>query len=135
MEIIETDYWCMFVPDEWAIVRDQDLIKMTDENEVGELILNTLIHQDGHLEFSKIYTLAETESPEVCDWMRVTLGKFAGITGEFQEFDTSIREWYVGYGSALLYITYACWQAHAGIDAALVDDILSTLVPGDEIEC
>jgi hypothetical protein len=44
-----------------------------------------------------------------------------------------ITEWYVAYRNALLYCTYACDEDDAGLDAAAVEEILATLVPGDAL--
>ena len=75
--------------------------------------------------------MAQSESPEVPKWAPATVGAFSGVCGTFQEDDAHIREWYVATGQVLLYITYICEVADAGMDDAAIDDILSTLVVGD----
>jgi len=73
------------------------------------------------------------ESPEVTEWAPARCGAFSGLEGRCEEDATQIREWYLAHGEALLYITYVCELADAGMDDAAVDEILGTLVAGDAI--
>ena len=77
--------------------------------------------------------MAEEESPEVADWTTVQVGPFAGVAGSFKENGLVIREWYLTYRSALLYVTYACDIEDDGLDTGAVEEILGTLVPGDAL--
>ena len=73
------------------------------------------------------------ESPEISVWHAADYGGFSGVTGQFEESGSVIKEWYLAYGDALLYITYACDQEDDGLDGAAVDEILTTLVRGDSV--
>ena len=55
------------------------------------------------------------------------------MTGSFKEDALVIREWYLAYRSALLYVTYACDIEDDGLDTGAVEEILGTLVPGDAL--
>ena len=43
MNIIETDYWCLMLPPEWSAEQEEDVIRIFDQDEIGELALTTLI--------------------------------------------------------------------------------------------
>lgn len=136
MNIVETDYWCLMLPPEWSAEQEDGVIRITDQDGIGELALTTLLRAAGELGASAEADLSELvalESPEVKDWLPVRFGVFAGLNGRFEEDDTQVREWYLGYGEVLLYITYVCDCEDAGMDDAAIEEILGTLVAGDAL--
>lgn len=132
MNIVETDYWCLMLPPEWSAEREDDVVVITDQDGIGELAISTLILEN---EFSDVVPrdIARDESPEVAAWELVTFGLFIGVGGQLREGAAVITEWYVAHQNALLYCTYACDEEDEGLDAAAVDEILATLVPGDAL--
>ena len=132
MNIVETDYWCLMLPPEWSAQREDDVVVIADQDGIGELAISTLILES---ESSAVVPrdIACDESPEVATWEAATLGQFTGVAGQLREDATVITEWYVAYRNALLYCTYACDEDDAGLDAAAVEEILATLVPGDAL--
>ena len=133
MNIIETDYWCLMLPPEWSAEQEEDVIRIFDQDEIGELALTTLIRDSDADESSSTVQLAKVESPEVTAWSAVELGAFTGVYGCFEEDDTCCQEGYLSHQSVLLYVTYICDREDAGMDDAAVAEILGTLVPGDAI--
>ena len=133
MKIIETEYWCLMLPPEWSAQQGEDVVVITDQDGIGELAVTTLIQDKGSAGEVTAAQVAEVESPEVADWTTLQVGSFAGVTGWLQEDTLVIREWYLTYRSALLYVTYACSIEDDGLDTAAVEEILCTLVPGDAL--
>ena len=133
MKIIETEYWCLMLPPEWSAEQSDDVVVITDQDGIGELAVTTLIQDAASVGATSAAKVAEEESPEVADWATVTVGPFAGVTGSFTEDALVIREWYLAYRSALLYVTYACDIEDDGLDTGAVEEILGTLVPGDAL--
>ena len=133
MNIVETDYWCLMLPPEWSAEQEEDVIRIFDQDEIGELALTTLIRDSDADESSSTVQLAKVESPEVTAWSAVELGAFTGVYGCFEEDDTCCQEWYLSHQSVLLYVTYIWDREDAGMDDAAVAEILGTLVPGDAI--
>lgn len=133
MNIIETDYWCLMLPDEWSAEQSDDVLLITDQDGIGELAVTTLVRASGSGEETTAADIAKEESPEIPAWHAADYGGFTGVTGQFEESGSVITEWYLTYGDALLYITYACDEEDDGLDAAAVDEILSTLVRGDAL--
>ena len=133
MNIIETDYWCLMLPDEWSAEQSDDVVLITDQDGIGELAVTTLVRASGSGEETTAADIAKEESPEIPAWHAADYGGFTGVTGQFDESGWVITEWYLTYGDALLYITYACDEEDDGLDAAAVDEILSTLVRGDAL--
>ena len=133
MNIIETDYWCLMLPDEWSAEQRDDVVLITDQDGIGELAVTTLVRASGAGEEIAAKDIAREESPEISAWHAADYGGFTGVTGQFEEGGSVITEWYLTYGDALLYITYARDEEDDGLDAAAVDEILSTLVRGDAL--
>ena len=133
MNIIETDYWCLMLPDEWSAEQSDDVVLITDQDGIGELAVTTLVRASGSGEETTAVDIAKEESPEIPAWHAADYGGFTGVTGQFEESGSVITEWYLTYGDALLYVTYACDEEDDGLDAAAVDEILSTLVRGDAL--
>ena len=133
MNIIETDYWCLMLPDEWSAEQSDDVVLITDQDGIGELAVTTLVRASGSAAETTAADIAKEESPEIPAWHAADYGGFTGVTGQFDESGSVITEWYLTYGDALLYITYACDEEDDGLDAAAVDEILSTLVRGDAL--
>jgi len=133
MKIIETEYWCLMLPPEWSAEQSEDVVMITDQDGIGELAVTTLIQDNASAGEASAAIVAEEESPEVADWTTVQVGPFAGVVGAFKEDGLVIREWYLTYRSALLYVTYACGIEDEGLDTGAVEEILGTLVPGDAL--
>jgi hypothetical protein len=131
VKILETDHWCLVLPAEWWAEHDDDVVRIVDNDEVGELEITTLCKQTGEVEPDELLAMAEAESPEVKDWAPISLGGFSGVNGRFVEDDASIREFYMAADNVLLYITYICDQEDAGMDDAPVEELLGTLILGD----
>ena len=133
MNIIETDYWCLMLPDEWSAEQSDDVVLITDQDGIGELAVTTLVRASGAGDETAATDIAKEESPEISAWDAADYGGFTGVTGQFEESGSVITEWYLTYGDALLYVTYACDGEDEGLDAAAVEEILSTLVRGDAL--
>ena len=133
MKIIETESWCLMLPPEWSAEQSEDVVMITDQDGIGELAVTTLIQDNASAGEASAAIVAAEESPEVADWSPVQVGPFAGVVGSFKEDGLVIREWYLTYRSALLYVTYACGIEDDGLDTGAVEEILGTLVPGDAL--
>ena len=133
MKIIETEYWCLMLPPEWSAEQSEDVVVITDQDGIGELAVTTLIQDNASAAEASAAKVAEGESPEVADWTTVQVGPFAGVAGSFKEDALVIREWYLTYRSALLYVTYACDIEDDGLDTGAVEEVLGTLVAGDAL--
>ena len=131
MNILETDNWCMMLPEEWHAENDDDVIRIVDQDDIGEIEITTLHKQSGRVNASDVAAMASEESPEITEWHQAGGGGFEGVTGAYREDGASIREWYLRSESLLLYITYVCAEENEGLDDASVDELLGTLVVGD----
>jgi len=131
VNILETDHWCLMLPSEWHAENEDDIIRIVDQDEVGEIEITTLHKQSGKVMATDVQEMAREESPEVSQWEAVNAGAFSGVSGGYREDGVAVREWYLGSDSLLLYVTYVCDEDDAGLDDASVDELLGTLVVGD----
>ena len=121
----------MMLPEEWHAENDDDVIRIVDQDDVGEIEITTLHKQSGRVNAPELTAMASEESPEISEWRYTRAGGFEGVTGTYREDGASVREWYLGSVSLLLYITYVCAEEDEGLDDASVDELLGTLVVGD----
>ena len=121
----------MMLPEEWHAENDDDVIRIFDQDDVGEIEITTLHKQSGKVNASDVASMALGGSPEITEWHQARAGGFEGVTGICREDGASVREWYLGCESLLLYITYVCAEKDEGLDDASVDELLETLVVGD----
>ena len=70
--------------------------------------------------------------PEISAWSQAAYGGFSGVTGCVKEEGRRYRNG-ISPLARRCYITYACDEEDEGLDAAAIDEILSTLVPGDSL--
>ena len=128
MNILETDHWCLLLPIEWRADYEDDVVRISDADGVGEIEVSTLCKDSGTVLPAELAAMAREESPEVADWQQARFGPFVGVTGEFAEEATHVQEWYLAAGNVMLYVTYVCDEENAGMDEAAVTEILGTLV-------
>ena len=133
MNIVETDFWCLMLPPEWMAEQTEEVVRIVDPDQIGELAITSLMCEVDQQTPDDIKRMAQTESPEITDWQNARFGAFEGLSGRFEEDETIVTEWYLSHGRILLYITYICEREDAGMDAAAIDEILDTLVPGDAV--
>lgn len=119
------------LPTEWHAENEDDIIRIVDQDDVGEIEITTLHKQSGNVMPAEIQDMALEESPEVSQWKATDAGAFSGVSGHYIEDGAAVREWYLGSDSLLLYVTYVCDKDDAGLDDASVDELLGTLVVGD----
>ena len=121
----------MMLPEEGHAENDDDVIRIVDQDDVGEIEITTLRKQSGRVNASDVASMASEGSPEITEWHEARAGGFKGVTGTYREDGASVREWYLGSGSLLLYITYVCAEKDEGLDDVSVDELLGTLVVGN----
>ncbi len=131
MNVLETEWWTMALPPEWWAEAEEDSILVGDRDEVGCIEISTLHKEQGEFSVAELRRIAGAESGEELPWREVGLGDFRGWCTELTEEDTAIREWYLGCGPLLLYITYSCDLDNRGMDDAAVDQLLDTLAAVD----
>ena len=92
MNILETDHWCMMLPEEWHAENDDDVIRIVDQDDVGEIEITTLHKESGRVNASDVAAMASEESPEITEWHQARAGAFEGVTGVYREDGASVRE-------------------------------------------
>lgn len=137
MNVLETEWWTMAIPPEWWADSEDDSILIGDQDKVGCIQISTLRRDEGEFDPASVREIAESESEQPLDWQPATLGDFTGVYSSYVEEETGIREWYVGNGKMMLFITYSCDEENRGMDNAAVDEFLDTLMvleeePGNE---
>jgi hypothetical protein len=127
MNVLETEWWTMALPPEWWADAEEDGVLVGDRDDVGCIEFSTLHKEQGEFDIAEAMEIARSESSQVLQWSKVSLGDFEGVTSQFVEEGAAIREWYVVRRGMLLFITYSCDEDNRGMDDAAVDELLDTL--------
>ncbi len=132
MNVLETEWWSMaLAPEWWADVEEDGTVLVGDEDDVGCLEITTLHKERGVFDDRELLRIAQTESAAPQQWQKAVCGDFSGWQAGFAEEDAAVREWYLGAGSLLLFVSYSCDLDNQGMDDAAVDALLETLVAVD----
>lgn len=132
MPFVETECWAVEIPDEWLAECEDDVVTITDCDNVGALDITTVHKEAGVIELDDLYEFAQELINEGGEPAKITVANVDGIYFDYQEDDVAWREWYLRRGSILFYATYNVDIENVGMDDVVVDEILSTVVFFDE---
>jgi len=126
MHTLETDWWLLDLPEEWEAEQDEETVVIEDEDGVGVIEITTLETAE---------PVGRGELPALaCELLgdhglgvETQLAGLSGLYFEYVDGDDAVREWLLEGGELLLLVSYSCDRENAGMDADVVDDILSTL--------
>ena len=127
MEILETDWWTLELPEEWQAEQDDDVIVIEDEDGVSCIEISTLVRGDATVSDADLEEFSSDLVSEGVVAQHVRIAGWQGLLFEHEDSEFHWREWFLRQQSHFVYIGYHCLNAHAGMDDAAVDEILSTL--------
>lgn len=127
MRAVESQWWIIELPEEWDAEQDDDVIIISDEDDVGEITLTTLTKEEGPVQASELRAFTEETAADFGPPTPVQVGEFSGLYFAFEDEGDALREWYLCCDNLLLFITYSCDLDNAGMDDGIVDEILGTL--------
>lgn len=141
MSIVQTHWWCLELPDEWSAEMEEDSVIISDRDGVGEITISVVSKSDGSVQVEDLRDFAEELIEQGEQGQRIELGSVndpdisppSGLLFAYDDSEGAWREWYLGCGALLIYITYNCDIEHRLLDDAIVDEILSTLIVLQEI--
>ena len=131
VNILQTQWWDMALPDEWHAEQEDDLILISDCDDVGEIAITTLTSESGAVDERALRELTADLEAQHGPGKAITLGDWRGMYFSFHEDGDALREWYLYQNRLLLLITYSCDDDNAGMDDAAVDEILATIYISD----
>ena len=127
MNILETEWWSVGVPQEWWAEHEDDSILISDRDQVGTIEISTLRKESGDFGGDEVQAIARENGEADWQWQQVSAGDFSGVSCNYREEGDAVREWYLAAGPLLLFVTYSCDIENSELDSAAVDEILSTL--------
>ncbi len=134
MSILQTEWWCLELPDEWSAEMEDDCVTISDCDGVGEIDITVVKKADGEVNDNDLKDFAEDLIEQGLQGQLVEVGAAEGLYFFYDDSDGAWREWYLGAGSLLIYITYNTLMEHKSLDDAIVDEILDTLIVLEEID-
>ena len=130
MSIVQTEWWCLELPDEWQAEMDDDCVTITDCDGVGSIDVTVVKKPEGLVSPKDLLSFASELVDNGLSGQSVSLGVDAaeGLLFHYDEEGVAWREWYLAKGSLLIYITYNTDFDNKSLDDAIVDEILTTLI-------
>ncbi len=132
MSIVQTQWWCLELPDEWTAEMDDDSVTISDCNCVSEVDITVIRKQSGQVNEGDLDEFAGDLRAQGLIGEAVALNAAQGLLFQYDDEDGAWREWYLAAESLMIYITHNSAIEDKGLDNAVVDDILSTLVTLDD---
>ncbi len=133
MRVLESQWWMIELPDEWHAEQEDETIIIGDEDGVGEIAITTLQKEQGQVSETELKEYTEEVESQYGAAKRVELAELSGFYFSFSEDGDFFREWYLYCDDLLLLISYCCDEENAGMDDAVVDEILDTIyIKADE---
>lgn len=129
MDIVETDWWTLDLPEEWEVEQDGDTIVVTDADGVSCIELTTVMHEGGDVSADDLAGFAAELCARGVRGQAASVSEWNGTLYVHDEDDLHWREWFLARGPQALLVSYHCLREHAGMDDAAVDDILDSLTP------
>ncbi len=131
MNVLETEWWSLCLPPEWWGEQEEDSILVGDRDGVGCIEISTLLREEGKFSDRELQELAISAQDQEQSLKAVRVADGSGWYLQYLEPDAAVREWYLGYGTVALFVSYSCEPENAGLDDAIVDEILGTLSVDD----
>lgn len=128
MSIVQTEWWCLELPDEWSADMEDDCVTISDCDSVGSIDITVVRKDSGNVSEEELRDFSSDlldagERPN-----EVVVNEASGLLFAYDEEGHAWREWYLRKGPVLVYITYNSELENKGLDDAIVDEILGTLV-------
>ena len=129
MKLLETDWWTLELPPEWAAEQDDELVVIEDEDGVSCLELSTLVREEGEVGDAELAEFSRELREAGIAAGAVSVGPWSGQLFEHDDDDFHWREWFLRSGPVFVYGAYHCLREHCCMDDAAIDEILETLMP------
>ena len=121
MDVLETDFWALQLPDEWFAEQDDETIIISDESQVSTIEL-TSIMADKNITKDEILSDVLPKTA-----IQTVLAEETAFYHELTEDGVFWREWVCELPQGILLISHGMDEDNKGMDDASVDEILSTL--------
>lgn len=121
MDVLETDFWTIQLPNEWFAEQDDETIVISDEAQVSTIEITPVLADKTT---SKEDILSDVVGQEA---FQTSLGEEPAFYQELVEDGAFWREWICELEQGVLIISHGMDEDNKGMDDSSVDEILSTL--------
>lgn len=132
MPFVETELWAMEIPEEWTALLEEDIVCISDPDEIGSLDVSALCKEEGEVSMDDLNAFAEELLQEGKHSEVIAVGDISGLYFEYSAEGMHWREWFLRHDNKkdlLLFATYTCDLEQAGMDDVVIDQMLETLAP------
>jgi hypothetical protein len=126
MNMIETDWWEMGLPEEWDAEQDDETILVMDEDGIGAIEISVL-EKDNAADSVDWSAMISDMAPDNVKPVVTKLAEREARYVSFIDEEDAVRLWLVDGPGIILVVSYVCDVSDRGMDDSAVDEILSTL--------
>ncbi|MEM6673821.1 MAG: hypothetical protein AAF726_13335 [Planctomycetota bacterium] len=127
-----SEHWSIDVPEGWSVREDEDCLSILSPVHEDALQLSSHRKKAGAVSDADLLEFAADHLDAGAPRRGAGLGDFVGFEIAYEVDEFARREWYLRSGQTLLFATYTCAAARAGVRDEEVELALITLkVRGD----
>lgn len=126
MSRVGTNRWSIEILLGWEWSVDPECLSISKSDGIGSLQISGAVKDLGSVTAEDLLSMVDGPAA-AADSVALSAGAFSGRSWSYDETDTRWRKWALGAGNLLLFVTYNCALAEAGIEDAEVNHMLSTL--------
>ena len=128
MQIVQTDNWCLQIPEEWSAEIEDDVVAIFDCDGVSEVNITIVRKSEGKVDEYDLKKFSSHLIEINKNYELIDLEFARGFYFNYIDNEGAWREWYLSHESSIIYITHFSNDENSGLDDAIVDEIISTIV-------
>ncbi len=122
MNELSTDLWAMLLPEEWQAEQEDDIVVISDDDEVSVIEISSLVPEQGVSSADLLQSLIDG------NMHKTSVAELDAYYQEIEEEGEFWREWYCDAETFVLVVSHGCDIDNKSMDDSTVDEILSTIV-------
>lgn len=126
--LVETDCFIIDLPESWSVEQDEDCFIFNDPDKITCLEISAVRKQDGVVEEGDLKVFSQDFLDQGLKPTPISIGDFYGFYFAMQEDDEVWREWILCAEDVVLLASHGAELEDKGLDDAIVDEMLSTLL-------
>lgn len=127
MQIVQTDSWCLQIPDEWSAEIEDGVVVIFDCDGVSEINITIVSKSEGNVSDNDLREFFSDLTKNNREYKFINLDFAKGFYFNYVDDEGAWREWYLSHESSIIFITHFSDDKNAGLDDAIVDEIIATI--------
>lgn len=126
--LVETDCFIIDLPESWSVEQDEESLIFNDPDNITCLEISAVRKQDGLVEDDDLKIFSQDFLEQGLKPTPISIGDFCGSYFSLEEDGEAWREWVLCAEDVMLLASHGAELEDKGLDDAIVDEMLSTLL-------